>query len=221
MSKIVGELLTLVPAIIGQLGADGGIKFSGDVTKAMAAGARSPTRCASPAGGRVCARKRTQRGIGLMATGRSTSCRDSADLWATPLALSRRRRPSRPAAARHRQRHRAAWGNPLYDWASLRDAAIAGGPSALRTHLRPLRHPPPRPLPRLRRVLGGARRTRPTRAPGTGSAGPGGRSFDAAARRARRTAGDRRGPRRHHPEPVERLRRALGFPGMAVLQFAL
>ena len=41
-------------------------------------------------------------------------------------------------------------------------------------------------------------RARPTRAAGAGGAGPGRAVFDAAAARARRAAGHRRGPRRHH-----------------------
>ena len=48
------------------------------------------------------------------------------------------------------------WGNPLYDWPALqrRRYALVGRPAA--AHVRALRPRPHRPLPRLRRLLGGA-----------------------------------------------------------------
>ena len=105
------------------------------------------------------------------------------------------------------------WGNPLYDWPALQRRGLPLVDRALPAHVRPLRPRARRPLPRLRRVLGGAARARRRRRPGAGGAGPGGAVFGAAARGARRAAGAGRGPRRTSRRRCARLRRELGLPG--------
>ena len=100
------------------------------------------------------------------------------------------------------------WGNPLYDWPALRRQGYRWWIERLRRALdagRPLAH---RPLPRLRRLLVGARARAKTRAPAAGGAGPAPRVFAAAAARARRAAADRRGPRRDHAGRRAPARRA-------------
>ena len=89
----------------------------------------------------------------------------------------------------------------------------------LRRDVRARRPRAHRPLPRLRRVLGGARAARATPRAGRWRRGPGRAVFDAARARARRAAADRRGPRRDHAAGRARCARELGLPGMVVLQF--
>ena len=48
------------------------------------------------------------------------------------------------------------WGNPLYDWPAMQRRGYRWWTRAARAHVRALRPRPHRPLPRLRRLLGGA-----------------------------------------------------------------
>ena len=110
------------------------------------------------------------------------------------------------------------WGNPLYDWPALQRRRYRWWTERFRAHVRALRPRADRPLPRLRRLLGGAARRPPRAARALAArAGP----------RAVRGRGAR--PARELPliaedlgvitPAVTSLRRSLGFPGMAVLQF--
>ena len=110
------------------------------------------------------------------------------------------------------------WGNPLYDWPALAAPRLPLVDRAPAPDVRALRRHADRPLPRLRRLLGRAR-------------GRAGRTRRALAARAGARGLRRRGGASSATlpviaedlgvitEPVERLRRALGFPGMVVLQF--
>ena len=53
------------------------------------------------------------------------------------------------------------WGNPLYDWPALRRRGYRWWTERFRAHVRALRPRADRPLPRLRRLLGGAARRAP------------------------------------------------------------
>ena len=102
------------------------------------------------------------------------------------------------------------WGNPLYDWSAMRRQGYRWWIERLPADVRALRRRPRRPLPRLRRLLGGAgapqdREARPLRR------GPGRELFDAAEREL--------GPLPLVAEdlgvitpPVDRLRDELGDP---------
>ena len=110
------------------------------------------------------------------------------------------------------------WGNPLYDWPAHRARpATAGGSSASRRTFELVDAVPHRPLPRLRRVLGGAGGRADARA-GRWRRGPGRALFDAvlAELGALPLVAEDLGV---ITPPVERLRDELGLPGMAVLQF--
>ena len=110
------------------------------------------------------------------------------------------------------------WGNPLYDWPALRRRGYRWWIERLRRTFDLVDLDADRPLPRLRRLLGGARGSarRPATAPG--GAARGAKVFAAAEA----TLGEL-------PviaedlgvitPPVTRLRREFGFPGMVVLQF--
>ena len=83
--------------------------------------------------------------------------RGGADHVAHPELFQRRRRSPacRPTLfARDGQ----LWGNPLYDWPAMRRRRLPLVDRALPAHLRARRPDARRPLPRLRRVLGGAER---------------------------------------------------------------
>ena len=108
------------------------------------------------------------------------------------------------------------WGNPLYDWPALRRRRYALAGRAAAADGRPLRPRPHRPLPRLRRLLGGAQGRAPcVRA---AAARPRARRLRRGGRRARRAAAIAEDLGVITPA-VDRLRTGLGLPGMAVLQW--
>ena len=88
--------------------------------------------------------------------------RDSADVWAHPrlFALDEDGRPTAVAGVPpdYFSATGQLWGNPLYRWDASPRTATTGGSSAIRAEPPPRGRRAPRPLPRLRRVLGGARR---------------------------------------------------------------
>ena len=157
--------------------------------------------------------------------------RRAADRRRADLRRARQRRPPRPAAsssapARSRARRRTpsrddgpAVGQPALRLAGAAAPRLPLVDRAPAAHVRALRPRADRPLPRLRRLLGGARRARRDARGGRWRRGPGRAVFDAAARRAGRAAADRRGPRRHHAGRSSACADELGFPGMVVLQF--
>ncbi len=101
------------------------------------------------------------------------------------------------------------WGNPLYDWPALRRRRLSLVGGAAAAHARAVRRRAARPLPRLRRLLGGARgRSRRARA-AAGAAGPAARCSTPSPR----ALGPglplgRRGPRRDHAAGGAAARRA-------------
>ena len=146
----------------------------------------SPTRSASSASGRRCARYAAERGVRLIG---------DVPIYVAP---GQRRPPRAPASCSATAPSPASppdaftdtgqlWGNPLYDWPALQRRGYRWWIERLRAHLRALRPRAHRPLPRLRRLLGGAGAAPATRAAGAGGAGPGGALFDAARARARRS----------------------------------
>ena len=114
-----------------------------------------------------------------------------------PGAVPRRRGGGHAAGRLHRQG--PAVGQPALRLAGAAAPRLPLVDRAASAHVRALRRRADRPLPRLRRLLGGARAARATRSSGRWQRGPGRAPFDAARARARRAAADRRGPRRDHP----------------------
>ena len=111
------------------------------------------------------------------------------------------------------------WGNPLYDWPALqrRRLPLVGGapaPDASSSSTSPAST-----TSAASRPTGPSRPGRATPAAGAGSAGPGG---PCSTPRSARSASCRSSPRTSGSSRrrCARLRDALGFPGMAVLQFA-
>ncbi len=87
------------------------------------------------------------------------------------------------------------WGNPLYDWPAMQRRGYRWWVAARRAHAGAVRSGADRPLPWLRRLLGGAgRRAHGDRRPLAARAGPGAVSTLLALARSRSPAG-RRGPR--------------------------
>ena len=125
------------------------------------------------------------------------------------------------------------WGNPLYDWPALRRRRLPLVGGADPADAVAVRHRADRPLPRARRPTGRCPRGRapPSTAAGTAVRGCG--LFRAIERSL--GPGDAVGPDWSGPlslplvaedlgvitEPVERLRRSLGMPGMLVIQFGM
>ena len=181
-----------------------------------AGGARSPTRCASSASGARCARTPTSAGSGSSATCRSTSRRAAPTTVAWPSLFRSGEVAGRAAGRVHRQG--PAVGQPAVRLAGAAAPRLPLVDRAAAAHVRAVRRHADRPLPRLRRLLGGAR-------------GRAGRARRALAPRARggRCSTPRRAssascpssPRTSASSPSRstRLRRALGFPGMVVMQF--
>ena len=108
------------------------------------------------------------------------------------------------------------WGNPLYDWPAMQRRGYRWWTDAAAAHVRALRPRAHRPLPRLRRLLGGPgeRQARAQRL--AGSAGRG-----APCSTPPRAALERELPLIAEDlgvitPAVERLRDGLGFPGMVV-----
>ena len=110
-------------------------------------------------------------------------------------AVPRRRR--RRHAARRLHRQGPAVGQPALRLAGAAAARLPLVDRAARAHVRALRPRADRPLPRLRRLLGGAE-GRAARARRALAARAGPRAVRRRARGARRAAADRRGPRRDH-----------------------
>ena len=172
--------------------------------------ARSPTRCASSASGRRCARTRRERGVRLFGDVPIYVADRRRRLGRAPGALPdarRRRRAARRATARSGQ----LWGNPLYDWqAHAREGYRWWIERFRRTfELFDLRgsttsaaSSPTGPCPR------GAGR-REAAAGGAGRAS----SSSTATRGARRAAARRRGPRRDHAGRRSRCATGSASPG--------
>ena len=170
--------------------------------------------CGSSANGRHCAPTR-----------RSAACACSATCRSTSRRAAQTSRPSEPLSegavagvppdlfAPTGQ----LWGNPLYDWTAIRADGSAGR-SAASPHPRPRRPDARRPFLRVRLLLGRPRR-RADGGHGRWRRGPGSAVFEAVERELGELAvvAEDLGV---ITEPVVRLRRELGFPGMAVLQFA-
>ena len=187
--------------------------------------ARSPaaravaTRCASSASGRRCARTPRERGVRLIG---------DVPIYVAPGGADQRRHPSCSSTASWRACRRTRsptkgqrWGNPIYDWPALQRRGYRWWVERFRAHVRAVRPRAHRPLPRLRRLLGGARAARRDARGGTWRRGPGrARRSTPPRRELRRAAAHRRGPRRHHARRCSALRDELGCPGMVVLQFA-
>ena len=182
-----------------------------------AAGARWPTRCASPASGPRCARTPRGAACASSATCRSTSRPAAPTTAPTPSSSATTRSPGVPPDAYSDKGQ--LWGNPLYDWPALQRRRYRWWVARLRrtfelVDLARIDHF--RGFAAYWAVPAGARDARG----GRWARGPGRAVFDAAQRRARRAA--RSSPRTSASSrrPVRRLRDGLGFPGMAVLQFA-
>ena len=109
------------------------------------------------------------------------------------------------------------WGNPLYRWNVLEQRGFRLVDRPHPPRMPALRHRPPRPLPRLRGLLGDSRRRRDGGERRVGqSAGPGAfRGMEAALGPLPLVAEDLGVIT---PE-VDALRKGLGLPGMKVLQF--
>ena len=154
---------------------------------------RSPTRCASSASGARCASTRRQRGVRLIGDLPIYVAAGGADHVSHPeLFSSERSRASRPTTSR---RDGQLWGNPLYDWPALRARrATAGGSSAsgARSSSSTSRAST---TSAASSPTGRSRPARRRRGSGRWRRGPGRELFDAVRERARRAAGDRRGPR--------------------------
>ena len=115
--------------------------------------ARSPTRCASTASGARCAATPAERGVRLFGD--------------VPIYVAQRRRRRRGAPGALPSRLVAGappdglsafgqrWGNPLYDWQHDARAGLPLVDRAVPADVRALRRRAHRPLPRLRRLLGG------------------------------------------------------------------
>ena len=131
---------------------------------------------------------------------------------ATLAAVLPRRRGGRRPARRLRARPGQLWGNPLYDWDALAADGYRWWIERFRRTFELVRPRARRPLPRLLRLLGGARRATETALDGRWVPGPGRAVFDAVDGRARRAAGRRRGPRRHRRRRDRAARRAR-LPG--------
>ena len=189
----------------------------------------SATGSATPARGAVADQVRFDREWSGAARVRARA-RRAADRRRADLRRRRRRRPSRPSgavparrggrrAAGRVQRDRPALGQSAL---RLAGAAARGGyrwwVERLRAHARARRPRAHRPLPRLRRLLVGAR-ARPGRARrGTGARGPGRALFERDRRELGGLPADRRGPRRDHAGGGPAARRAgpAGHGGDAV-----
>ena len=134
---------------------------------------RSPTRCASTASGRRCGRMPSERGVRLIG---------DVPIYVAPGSVDHRAHPelfrddavagTPPDAYTDKGQ---LWGNPLYDWPALRRRGYRWWTERLPAHVRALRPRADRPLPRLRRVLGGAARAPGTRCRDAGGAGRAGR----------------------------------------------
>ena len=146
------------------------------------------------------------------------------------LRRPRQRRPPRPSRALPRRRrgghaaghvlgHRPAVGQPALRLARAAAAAIRLVDGASAPHARAVRPRADRPLPRLRRLLGGARRARGPRCDGRWCRGPGASLFEALERELGTLPLVAEDLGVITPA-VEQLRDALGLPGMLVLQFA-
>ena len=209
-------------AVQGALGVRGLAGLLADRARAGVARRRSPssasatrtgsaTGSGSPAAARVADQVRFEREwAALRAYARRARRADARRR--RDLRRARERRPPRPSRAvpgrarrraRRRTRSRAPgqlWGNPLYDWPALQPPRLPLVGRAPAAHARAVRPRADRPLPRLRRLLGGARpgaRDRGRRA--LAARARAGRVFDAIARELGRAAARRRGPRRDHP----------------------
>ena len=127
--------------------------------------ARWPTRCASSASGARCAPTRRSGACGCSATSRSTS-RPAAPTTAPIPSCSG---PACVAGAPPDafSDDGQLWGNPLYDWPALRRRRLPLVGRAAAADAVAVRPRPDRPLPRLRRLLGGAGRARATARGGT------------------------------------------------------
>ncbi len=182
------------------------------------AATRSPTRCASSASGRRCARTRPSAACGSSATSRSTSPRRAATTART--RSSSCPRASSPARRRTRSNELGQhWGNPLYDWDGAGAERLPLVDRAHPPRARARRPLPDRPLPRLRRLLGGARRSGDGAETATGSRGRGQPSSVPSSRSSGPLPVIAEDLGVITPDVVE-LRDELGFPGMVVLLWA-
>ena len=132
---------------------------------------RWPSRCASSASGRRCARTPPSAACGWSATSRSTSPPSSCDHAGPPRALPPRRLRRR-RAARSAQRDRPEVGQPALRLGRARARRLPLVDRAPAPDARPRRRLPDRPLPRVRRLLGGAGRRPRRRATATGRRAP-------------------------------------------------
>ena len=147
--------------------------------------------------------------------------RRAADRRRADLRRPGRRRPPRPPravprrrgrghAARRLHRQGPAVGQPALRLAGAAAPRLPLVGRAAAAHVRAVRPRADRPLPRLRRLLGGAR-GRGTRWRAL-AARAGARGVRRRGARARRAAADRRGPRRHHPGGRAAARRRSACP---------
>ena len=106
----------------------------------------------------------TQRGIKLIGDIAIFVNYDSADVWARPelFELDDNLAPIRVAGVPpdYFSATGQRWGNPLYKWDGMRESGFAWWVDRMRRAALSLRHHPPRPLPRIRGLLGHPRRQR-------------------------------------------------------------
>ena len=181
-----------------------------------AGAARSPTRCASTREWGALRAYAAERGVGLIGDVPIYVAPGGADHRAHPELFRAGEVSGAPPDAL--LRHGPAVGQPAVRLAGAAAPPLPLVDRAPAADLRALRRHADRPLPRLRRLLGRARGRRRTRAAGAG-----------AAARGARCSTPPRASSAPLPviaedlgvitEPVDRLRRELGFPGMVVMQF--
>ena len=149
---------------------------------------------------------------------------DSADVWSHPeiFELDEAGDPVRVAGVPpdYFSETGQLWGNPLYRWDVLETERLPLVGRARQGEPAPDGAPPPRPLPRFRRLLGGARRARRRRIDGT--LGAGARDGSSSTPSPPSSGSSTSWPRtsaKITPD-VTALVEALDLPGMKILQFA-
>ena len=179
--------------------------------------ARSTTRCASSASGRRCARYAAERGVRLFGDMPIYVAQDGADHRAHPELFQTGAVAGVPPDLFAETGQ--LWGNPLYDWTAMRADGYRWWIERFRRTFELV------DLTRVDHFRGfvsywAVPAGEPTAEHGRWRRGPGAAVFRAVERELGELAvvAEDLGV---ITEPVVRLRRELGFPGMAVLQFAL
>ena len=175
-----------------------------------AAGEGSPTRCASSASGPRCGRYAADRGVRLFGDVAIYVAPGSVDHRAASRAVPRRR--GRRGPARRVLGDRAAVGQPAVRLAGDAPPALPLVGGAATTDAVAVRSGADRPLPRIRRLLGGARRCTDG-----GRRSLAARAWSGGVRcgcpRSRAAGAGRRGPRGDHPGGGAPARRARACRG--------